>query len=182
MLKKYAISVFAFIFIFVFCLTGCKGRDKEILSLGEVEGNRNNSSVLSPGDTVTAPNGQEGTVTEDGKGIVATGNGSIPAGRYEQTLNSSNNSSNSSSNNNTTSSTQPSKPSSTVDVPSKDITYNEFIDLSPEVQQAFVNSFDSITDFSEWYNAALKTWQDEKENDKNHVVGDGSLDLRDYID
>lgn len=48
---------------------------------------------------------------------------------------------------------------STLPDPDK-LTYQEYIALDGKVQQAFMESFDSVEAFVEWYNAAQKAYLD----------------------
>ena len=62
-----------------------------------------------------------------------------------------------------------------IDVPDPDdIDYREFMDMTPAEQQAFMESFESIEAFFEWYEAAKEKY--EKENPPIDV-GDGNVTL-----
>ncbi len=197
MFKKHSIIVLVLILAFTFCLASCKKNNKENLLSGEnsntTSGSTENSSgTNSQNGEVTLPNGQTGSLTEDGKGIVAEGTGSIPSGRNEYNANSNS----SKVDTNTTPSnyepvhpsvtSQPSSSSSNSSsnkpVPSKDITFKQFLELSGAEQEAFADSFASLDEFADWYRAAQKAQEEEDKKNENYVVGDGSIDIRDYID
>lgn len=59
------------------------------------------------------------------------------------------------------------------------VTYEEYNAMSDAEQEAFYYSFDSADDYFEWYNAAKKTYEDNR----NDIVigGDGSIDLGDIL-
>lgn len=62
-----------------------------------------------------------------------------------------------------------------VEVPDpEDVDYREFMDMTPAEQQAFMESFESIEAFFEWYEAAKEKY--EKENPPIDV-GDGNVTL-----
>ena len=190
MFKKHSIIVLVFILLFTFCFAGCK-KNEETLSVGENGNNKGNtvetSSDVVSGGTVIAPNGEVGTTTEDGKGIIVAGTGSIPESRLEY---GSKRSESSSQEKYVVSSPDPvvsvqsssSSSSSNTTVPSHDITIKQFFDMSGEEQEKFIDSFPSISDFSVWFNAKQKAQEEEEKKNENYIVGDGSIDLRDYLD
>lgn len=53
------------------------------------------------------------------------------------------------------------------------LTYAEFLEMTPEEQQTYMESYDNIEDFLEWYRLAEEKYKNEqKEND---VGGDGDI-------
>lgn len=71
---------------------------------------------------------------------------------------------------------QPTEPAETV--PEGEIDYETFMALEPAVQRAYMESFESIEAFFEWYNTAKETY--EKEHPAIDV-GDGVIDLGDLL-
>lgn len=63
----------------------------------------------------------------------------------------------------------------TVEVPDpEDVDYREFMDMTPAEQQAFMESFESIEAFFEWYEAAKAKYEEEN---PPIDVGDGNVTL-----
>lgn len=70
------------------------------------------------------------------------------------------------------SATDPSEPEATED--DGEMTYEKYMSLSAAEQYAFMNSFESIDAFFEWFNAAKAAY----EASRNEIeIGDGSFDL-----
>ncbi len=83
------------------------------------------------------------------------------------------------SNNSNSSDTNPStKPSGTVPTPDK-MTYEDYMNLDPDSQQAFFDSFASVQDFFAWFNAAKSEY--EANDDSIIIDGNGSVDIGDII-
>ena len=59
------------------------------------------------------------------------------------------------------------------------MTYETYIAMSPEDQQAFFETFDGPESFFNWYNGEKEKY--EKEHAGDAVTGD-SIDLGDYIE
>ena len=57
------------------------------------------------------------------------------------------------------------------------MTYEKYIAMSPEEQQAYYKSFPSATEFFNWYNAAKEKYEAEQ----NYIEVDGEINLGDYI-
>ena len=59
------------------------------------------------------------------------------------------------------------------------VTYEEYNAMSSAEQEAFYYSFDSADDYFQWYKAAKKVYEDNK----NDIVigGDGSIDLGEIL-
>lgn len=78
---------------------------------------------------------------------------------------------------------QPSEPEETkqtepIEVPEGEIDYEEFTAMSPTQQRVYMESFESLDAFFEWYNAA------KEEYEQAHPpidVGDGVIDMEDII-
>lgn len=61
----------------------------------------------------------------------------------------------------------------------QNMTYEEFMDLTAEEQQAYFETFVSIEDYFAWYNAAKQEYEENK--DKVDIGGDGNVDIGDII-
>lgn len=59
-----------------------------------------------------------------------------------------------------------------------EITYEDYINMTPQQQADFIKSFSSVGKFTEWYNAAKVKY--DKNNDKIYV-GDESINLGDIF-
>lgn len=72
--------------------------------------------------------------------------------------------------------TEPTEPTEPIDYSSMD--YETYMSLSSKEQEAFQDSFDSLTDFIKWFNAA-KAEYDAQEPTID--MGDGNIDIGDLI-
>ena len=72
--------------------------------------------------------------------------------------------------------TDPTEPTEPIDYSSMD--YETYMSLSSKEQEAFQDSFDSLTDFIKWFNAA-KAEYDAQEPTID--MGDGNIDIGDLI-
>ena len=63
--------------------------------------------------------------------------------------------------------------------PEEELTFEQFLLLSPEKQQEYMNSYDDIMDFLEWYSVAEEAYKKEHEDDD--VIGDGDINIGDFI-
>lgn len=72
--------------------------------------------------------------------------------------------------------TQPTEPQTGSDEPVV-LTYEEYMALSPEEQQAYYESFPTLEEFIAWHNAALE----EYEANNTVPVVTGPIDIGDYI-
>ncbi len=64
------------------------------------------------------------------------------------------------------------------DVDTKKVTYEEYNNMAPEQQSAFIKTFPTVSDFMKWYNKA------KAEYDRTHGfvdIGDGSIDIGDIF-
>ena len=59
------------------------------------------------------------------------------------------------------------------------MTYEKYISMSPEDQQAYFESYSSPDAFFKWFNAAKAEY--DKNNDAIEVEG-GNIDIGDYMD
>lgn len=73
-------------------------------------------------------------------------------------------------------STEPEATAPNTDV--NGVSYEDYINMSPEEQMAFFNQFDSMEDFVKWYNEA-KAKYDEEHGSVD--VGDGDIDMGDIV-
>lgn len=75
--------------------------------------------------------------------------------------------------------TQPSAPDDEDKDEDKDtvLTYAQYIALAPEQQEAYVDTFDSLKAFINWYNTAKA----EYDQDRDSIEIDGPIDLEDII-
>lgn len=71
--------------------------------------------------------------------------------------------------------TKPAETTPSPAIPVGSLTYTEFWDLTPEQQQAYQASFESLDAFFQWYNAAVE--QHEAENPPIVIGPDGVVDL-----
>jgi len=60
------------------------------------------------------------------------------------------------------------------------LTYEEYLNLTPAKQQEYFKTFDSLNSFKEWLNTAKAEY--DAKDDSIEVEGNGSLDLKDYLD
>lgn len=76
--------------------------------------------------------------------------------------------------------TQPNQPAETepVQVPAGEIDYETFVALEPAVQREYMESFESMDAFFEWYNTAKEAYEQEH---PAIDVGDGVIDLEDLF-
>ena len=51
------------------------------------------------------------------------------------------------------------------------LTYKEYLQLSPVMQQAYCESFSSMDAFMQWFNDAAKAYNENKDNNSNQVEG-----------
>ena len=121
-----------------------------------------------------APNtGNSGTAGSSGSGN--SGN----AGSSSGSGNSGNAGSSGSGNSGNTDSGSGSNTGGNTDSGSQSMNYESFQDMAPAQQQAYMESFDSIDAFFEWYNAAKEQY--EKDHPSIEVGGNGSVDLDEVI-
>lgn len=57
------------------------------------------------------------------------------------------------------------------------MTYEEYISMSPENQQKYMQSYENMEDFFAWYNNAKAKYDEENAG----IEIDGSIDIGDYI-
>lgn len=76
--------------------------------------------------------------------------------------------------------TQPNQPTETepVQIPDGEIDYETFVALDPAVQREYMESFESMDAFFEWYNAAKEAYEQAH---PSIDVGDGVIDLEDLF-
>ena len=76
--------------------------------------------------------------------------------------------------------TQPNQPTETepVQIPEGEIDYETFVALDPAVQREYMQSFESMDAFFEWYNAAKEAYEQAH---PSIDVGDGVIDLEDLF-
>ena len=60
--------------------------------------------------------------------------------------------------------------------PDTTVTFSQYLAMSVEEQEAFVNSFETLADFVMWWNAAKAA-----ENEEEYITGDPSIDLGDMV-
>lgn len=60
-----------------------------------------------------------------------------------------------------------------------ELTFAEFLEMSPAEQQAYMESYENITDFLEWYRKAEEKYNSKKTDIE--IGGDGEIDIGDYI-
>ena len=60
------------------------------------------------------------------------------------------------------------------------LTFAEFLEMTPAEQQAYMESYDDIMDFLEWYRKAEEKYKAEQPNVE--IGGNGDIDIGDYID
>lgn len=60
------------------------------------------------------------------------------------------------------------------------LTFAEFLNMTPAEQQAYMDSYEDITDFLEWYRTAEEQYQAEQSDEV--IEGDGTIDIGEYID
>ena len=63
--------------------------------------------------------------------------------------------------------------------PEETLTFEQFLLLTPEQQQEYMNSYDDIMDFLEWYSVAEEAYKKEHENDD--IIADGDINIGDFI-
>ena len=75
---------------------------------------------------------------------------------------------------------QPTEPAETepAQIPEGELDYETFVALDPAVQRAYMESFESMDAFFEWYNAAKETYEQEH---PALDVGDGVIDVEDLL-
>lgn len=61
----------------------------------------------------------------------------------------------------------------------KVLTFAEFLAMSPADQQAYMESYENITDFLEWYRMAEEQYKAEQPNIE--IGGNGDINIGDYI-
>lgn len=61
----------------------------------------------------------------------------------------------------------------------KELTFAEFLEMTPAEQQAYMESYEDITDFLEWYRRAEETYKAEQTSVE--VGGNGDIDIGDFI-
>lgn len=60
-----------------------------------------------------------------------------------------------------------------------EVTYEDYMAMTPEQQQAFYESFPSLQDYIDWFNAAKAAYDASKDD---VVVDGGNIDIGDYIE
>ena len=75
----------------------------------------------------------------------------------------------------TTGNTDP-EGNTSLTTPPEEMTYEDFVAMTPEQQRLYQESFDDLADFFEWYNAAKEKY--EEENPPIEI--DGPIDLGKY--
>ena len=62
----------------------------------------------------------------------------------------------------------------------KVLEFAEFLAMSPAEQQEYMESYEDIMDFLEWYRTAEEKYKSEQSG--TEIEGDGNIDIGDYID
>jgi hypothetical protein len=60
----------------------------------------------------------------------------------------------------------------------KELMFAEFLEMSPSEQQAYMESYEDVMDFLEWYRNAEEEYKAEQ---PNYEIGDGDINIEDYI-
>ena len=61
-----------------------------------------------------------------------------------------------------------------------ELTFAEFLEMSPAEQQAYMETYEDIADFLEWYRTAEAKYKAGQTNIE--INGSGDIDIGDYID
>ena len=64
----------------------------------------------------------------------------------------------------------------------RNIKFSEFLAMSPAEQQAYMESYDDIMDFLEWYRVAEEKYKSEQAASGTENNGDIDIDIGDYVD
>ena len=59
----------------------------------------------------------------------------------------------------------------------KELTYEEYSALTPEEKYEYLNSFATVQDFLDWYNAAKAKYDEEQNKDDIEIGEGGSVDI-----
>ena len=155
--------------------------DEESVPSGPVTGDSWNDL---PDSNVSGDDGFEGSVIP-GNNSSSSNSGSGSNSESSSSSSSSASSGSISGNGTGTGSNSGSSSSGSSSGPSLDdatsdgeVTYEEYIAMSGEEQQKYMNSFSSIEAFFEWYNAAKAKYDAEHPSIE---IGDGEIDLGDII-
>lgn len=68
--------------------------------------------------------------------------------------------------------------STSIDKPEKVLTFDAFLKMKPAEQQEYMNSYDDIMDFLEWYRVAEEKYKSEIQS--TEIIG-GNINIGDYI-
>ena len=71
------------------------------------------------------------------------------------------------------------EPDPPVVEPDTTVTYEQYMDMTEEEQEAFMDTFATTKDFYEWLNDAREKY--EAEQDRIEIGGDGNIDIGDII-
>ena len=66
-----------------------------------------------------------------------------------------------------------------ADKPKDPLTFEEFLKLTPAEQEAYMNSYEDIMDFLEWYRTAEEQYKEERPG--VDIGGGGDIDIGDFI-
>ncbi len=196
-MKKHIFLIIFVILLQMMAFSACKGKD--VVYLQPSSSNMENESV--PTDTKTDEliaedenKANDKTNSKDAATISKTEvkdtnstsnkkteNKKPNTASKNETTGSSNNNSKPSNQGSTTPSSKDENTSSNESSAEKTtLTYEEYLNLTPAKQQEYFKTFDSLNSFKAWLNAAKAEY--EAKDDSIEVEGNGSLDLKDYLD
>lgn len=189
-MKKHIFSIIFVIILQMVAFSACK--NNEMIYLQPSSSNNENESV--PTDTKKEELTHEGEIqAEDGtnskdaatspkKEANDTNSTSNKKTETKKPNTASKNEITGSSNNNSKPSNQESTTPSLNEGSTEKttLTYEEYLNLTPAKQQEYFKTFNSLNSFKEWLNTAKAEY--DAKDDSIEVEGNGSLDLKDYLD
>ena len=121
--------------------------------------------------------GFEGSVIPNSSQSSSENNSEVSSESSVETNNGNSESVSSRPSSDSSSATSSDSSSDTSSEESGEMTYEKYISMSPEEQQKYMMSFESVEKFFEWFNEVKAKYEAENEA----VEGNGSIDIGDYM-